>query len=189
MTVLECPVCRGSIFVHSAPDAAFCLCQEPKIKEQHCTTCGKDLEPLRYSSLTGKISDPKLSQRVKELKSQSQFEESARTPVLTVKKPSSSQGGINSEQIRELIRAQNRTTHAVRAFVRFLFIQLSATTTAIVIWNISTAFIDQEECFRSSENCTGNGFLQFLAAVVLIGGIIWSSAAGWNELGKSKVDW
>jgi len=75
----------------------------------------------------------------------------------------------------DLIRAQNRTTHAVRAFVRFLFIQLSGITFAVLLWNLSLA--DEDE----------NAFLQFLAVVVWIVAVIWSSKAGWEELEKSAV--
>lgn len=188
MTIFECPTCGGSTFVHSAPNAAFCQCREPKIKEQHCSTCGKDIEPMRFSSLTGKISDPKLSKRVDQSMTQSHSQETTQGPAESVNEIQSSNNGINNSEIREMIRAQNRTTHAVRAFVRFLFIQLSATTAAIAIWNLSNAFINQEDCVAYGNNCTGNGFLQFVAAVILIGGIIWSSVAGWDELGKSKVD-
>jgi hypothetical protein len=72
--------------------------------------------------------------------------------------------------------------------VRFLFIQLSGFTLAIFLWNLSTAFIDQQECIQYGDKCTANGFLQFLTAVVLIVSVIWSSHAGWNELGKSNID-
>jgi hypothetical protein len=75
----------------------------------------------------------------------------------------------------DLIRAQNRTTHAVRAFVRFLFIQLSGITFAVLLWNLSLADED------------GNAFLQFLAVVVWIVAVVWSSKAGWEELEKSAV--
>ena len=87
----------------------------------------------------------------------------------------------------DLVIAQNRTTHAVRAFVRFLFIQLSGITFAVLLWNISLAFVDQQECFRSGEKCNGNAFLQFLAAVVWIVSVVWSSKAGWEELEKSNI--
>ena len=90
--------------------------------------------------------------------------------------------------IDDLIRAQNRTTHAVRAFVRFLFIQLTGITLAVFLWNISLAFIDEQACYRSGDHCTGNAFLQFLAAIVWIVAVIWSSSAGWDELNKSNVD-
>lgn len=95
---------------------------------------------------------------------------------------------VDKNDIQALISAQNRTTHAVRAFVRFLFIQLSATTAAVTLWNIGDAFINQQECINNDINCSGNGFFYFIAGVVLIGGVVWSSAAGWEELGKSEVN-
>jgi hypothetical protein len=90
--------------------------------------------------------------------------------------------------LMDVVFAQNRTTHAVRAFVRFLFIQLSGITLAIILWNISIVFIDQQECIQYGDKCTGNGFFQFLAAAVLIVSVVWSSYAGWNELDKSNID-
>jgi hypothetical protein len=77
--------------------------------------------------------------------------------------------------IDDLIRAQNRTTHAVRAFVRFLFIQLTGVTLAVFLWNVSLAM-------------EGNTSVEFLAGVVWLGAVIWSSAAGWDELNKSNVN-
>lgn len=96
---------------------------------------------------------------------------------------------LNSKEIGllDVIEAQNRTTHAVRAFVRFLFIQLSATTLAIFLWNLSNIVVDTSECVYNSDKCGGNGFLQFLAIATLLVGIIWSSNAGWNELSKSEI--
>ena len=74
----------------------------------------------------------------------------------------------------DLVRAQNRTTHAVRAFVRFLFIQLTGITCAVFLWNLSIAV-------------EGNTVMEFLAAGVWLGAVIWSSYAGWEELHKSNV--
>lgn len=88
----------------------------------------------------------------------------------------------------DLVRAQNRTTHAVRAFVRFLFIQLTGITLAVFLWNISLAFVDEQACFQNGDNCTGNGFIQFLAAIVWLVAVVWSSGAGWEELNKSNID-
>jgi len=88
----------------------------------------------------------------------------------------------------DLVRAQNRTTHAVRAFVRFLFIQLTGITLAVFLWNISLGFVDEQACYQYGDNCTGNAFLQFLAGIVWIVAVIWSSSAGWDELNKSNVD-
>ena len=88
----------------------------------------------------------------------------------------------------DLIRAQNRTTHAVRAFVRFLFIQLTGITLAVFLWNISLAFIDEQACYEYGDKCTGNAFLQFMAGVVWLVAVILSSRAGWDELNKSNID-
>ena len=77
---------------------------------------------------------------------------------------------FSSEQgINNLIQAQNRTTHAVRAFVRFLFIQLTGITLAAFLWLWEISF------------------LQYLAVVVWIVSVFWSSYAGWKELDKSGI--
>ena len=89
--------------------------------------------------------------------------------------------------LADVVRAQNRTTHAVRAFVRFLFIQLTGITVTVFLWNLSLAFRDQQDCDAYGSNCTGNTFLQVLATVVFIGSVIWSSNAGWSELSKSDI--
>ena len=86
-----------------------------------------------------------------------------------------------------LIAAQNKTTHAVRAFVRFLFIQLSGLTAAGLVWYISLLFIDQGECINYGDKCDGNAFLQLLAIAIWIGTVIFSSNAAWSELGKSDI--
>ena len=90
--------------------------------------------------------------------------------------------------LEDLVRAQNRTTHAVRAFVRFLFIQLTGITLAVFLWNISLEFVNEQDCFQYGDNCTGNPFLQLLAGAVWIGAVILSSRAGWEELHKSNID-
>ena len=74
----------------------------------------------------------------------------------------------------DLVRAQNRTTHAVRAFVRFLFIQLTGLTIVYFLWNL---FVESD----------GNAFIAFLVLAVWLVTVIWSSAAGWDELRKSNV--
>ena len=186
MTLFECPKCSGSTFVHSEPDATFCLCVEPKIINENCAICDKSIEPMRFSALTKKLSSPKSPDKQRRTESQIGIKQAVQERAGAFAPNGLSRDISKHDDIQELIRAQNRTTHAVRAFVRFLFIQLSATTIAVILWNFSEAFIDQEECFRNGSNCSGNGFLQFIAAVVLIGGMIWSSAAGWDELGKSK---
>jgi hypothetical protein len=86
---------------------------------------------------------------------------------------------IKSElTLEDVVRAQNRTTHAVRAFVRFLFIQLTSTTLGVFLWNLSYFF---------TNDYSGNGFLQFIAVITILVGIFWSSNAGWSELSKSDI--
>lgn len=77
------------------------------------------------------------------------------------------------ESTKQIILAQNRTTHAIRAVVRFLFIQLTAITLAFIIGGLGSAL--------------GNAFVIFIAVVIYIIGIIWSSNAGWSELEKSNI--
>jgi len=89
--------------------------------------------------------------------------------------------------IQLLIAAQNRTTHSVRAFVRFLFIQLSATSAAVVLWNFASAQVDPIACAQNGEHCSPIGALQTLAVIVWIIGVVWSSSAGWSELQKSEI--
>jgi len=78
-----------------------------------------------------------------------------------------------------LIQAQNRTTHAVRAFVRFLFIQLSALTMATFLFFISFQLENEEGA--------PNTFLLLMGVVIWIVGLVWSSTAGWSELEKSNI--
>lgn len=99
---------------------------------------------------------------------------------------SSTQKPTEISDIDRLIAAQNRTTHAVRAFVRFLFIQLAGITLTVILWNFSLMFVDEQKCFEYGDYCGGNPFLQFIALAVLIGTVIWSSRVGWEELEKSN---
>ena len=76
---------------------------------------------------------------------------------------------------KKLIAAQDRTTHAVRAIVLFLFIQLSCSSLAYVVWNLSMAFSEP------------SSFLQFVAVFTWIVGIVWSSSVGWSEIQESEI--
>ena len=87
--------------------------------------------------------------------------------------------------LQELIQATDRTTRAVRAFVRFLFIQLAAITLAIVVFQLGVITQDTSECAFGI--CPPNGFTTTVAALIWIGGVIWSSMAGWEELGLSEI--
>ena len=46
------------------------------------------------------------------------------------------------------IEASNRTTHAVRAFVRFLFIQLSFLTAAVVVEGLTVEVLEHGDFDR-----------------------------------------
>jgi hypothetical protein len=104
-----------------------------------------------------------------------------------VNKSFSSETSVEASDIERLIEAQDRTTHAVRAFVRFLFIQLSGLTAAYVVWNWSMSFVDQQKCYSNGTNCGGNTFLQIFAILIWIVSVFLSSRAGWSELKKSEV--
>ena len=172
MTEFECKVCGGSIFIHGKPALEYCPCPVPLIQGEDCARCNKPLSPARLNQLRPprEKPTPKEKKRISE----------PPTPIFPPNRP--------EKTFEDLVEAQNRTTHAVRAFVRFLFIQLSGLTLAVFIWNISNLFIDQQECINYGRQCSGNGFIRFLAVVIGFITIYWSSDAGWKELEKSKID-
>lgn len=87
--------------------------------------------------------------------------------------------------LTESIAAANRTTHAVRAFVRFLFIQLSFITAAYFAWQIGLAFPDEDSC--NAFGCSPHGFWYFAVFAIVVTGVYFSSRAGWHELELSQV--
>lgn len=89
--------------------------------------------------------------------------------------------------LQEVIYAQNRTTHAVRALVRFLFIQLASISIAWVISSLADKSVNVYECSRTGTSCNPNGFLSFVAVVVWIVGLFISSNIGWRELNASDI--
>jgi len=93
----------------------------------------------------------------------------------------------DSELLRELVRASNRTTHAIRALVRFIFIQLSFLTLAYILNSLANSFIDAERCYEYGKDCSPNVFFSFLSFVAIVAGIIISSRVGWAELKESDV--
>ncbi len=84
---------------------------------------------------------------------------------------------LEPSSIQDLIAATNRTTHAVRAFVKFLFIQLAAISLALLIFVFSLYLLPLE--FQQGAIV--------IAALIYIVGVFWSSAAGWIELGLSDI--
>jgi hypothetical protein len=142
-----------------------------------CAKCSKEINPSRLAKIS--------------LNSPAAPSKAAATSKGVKEGSGSAIAGIaaspTGKTIDDLIRAQNRTTHAVRAFVRFLFIQLSAMTLGVFIWNLSLGMVDAERCAYDGSNCEGNSALQVIAGLVILGGIIWSSSAGWSELEKSNI--
>lgn len=53
-----------------------------------------------------------------------------------------------------------------------------------IVGNTNEECSDQQRAFGA---CSPNGFLVFVAAVFWIGGVIYSSSVGWNEIDKSRV--
>ena len=76
------------------------------------------------------------------------------------------------EALGRVEAATDRTTYAVRAFVRFLFIQLSATTIGSMCAAAAAAL--------------GWPWLAVLGGLVTAGGLFWAGFAGRAELRKSN---
>lgn len=76
------------------------------------------------------------------------------------------------EALGRVETATDRTTYAVRAFVRFLFIQLSATTIGSMCAAAAAAL--------------GWPWLAVLGGLVTAGGLFWAGFAGRAELRKSN---
>lgn len=79
-----------------------------------------------------------------------------------------------------LVRAQDRTTHAVRAIARFLLILVTYELIAAVIIGISLGI-----------TITGGSgeFLIFVGGATALGGLFHATSAGWSELDKSQTDY
>lgn len=78
----------------------------------------------------------------------------------------------NLEILKRIEAAANRTTYAVRAFVRFLFIQLSATTIGSMLAAAAAGF--------------SMPWLGVVGGLVTTGGLFWAGYAGRAELRKSN---
>lgn len=76
------------------------------------------------------------------------------------------------DALNRIEAATNRTTYAVRAFVRFLFIQLSATTIGSM-------------CAAAAAGL-GWPWLAVIGGVITTGGLFWAGFAGRAELRKSN---
>lgn len=89
------------------------------------------------------------------------------------------------ELLRENIQASNRTTHAVRAFVLFLFVQLTFGTLAWGLWQVGLASASTKDC--GILPCAPDDGWSVVVTVLVALGVWISSQLGWNELAKSRV--
>lgn len=87
--------------------------------------------------------------------------------------------GKMSEKLESLIEAQirasNRTTRAVRAVVRFIFIQLLGLTVGGLLISVSL-------------NSDQQDFLMALGSIVILVSVVVSSIVGWSELALSDPE-
>ena len=166
--VMACPNCHATTFVHGAE-----IMKRDKKERQE--------RPKVAVTTPTQTPTPEPTQRAQ--KTENTVTETPRTAPA----PSALVISKTGKTIDDLILAQNKTTHAVRAFVRFLFIQLTGITLAVFLWNLSLAFINSNDCLQTGENCSGNGALQLMAVGVWIATVIFSSRAGWEELQKSEI--
>jgi hypothetical protein len=97
------------------------------------------------------------------------------------------------ELLKEVIEASNRTTaasdrttRAIRAFVLFLFIQLTFTTIAAFLFWAGASILESTSLWDSGPRLFGI-LLTSLAVGVFVTGILLSSVMGWRELAFSKI--
>jgi len=90
-----------------------------------------------------------------------------------------------------LLLAVNRTTHAIRALVLFLFYQLTAATAAFVIYLLAEIVGRRRDACEQglgyADACSPDSFLVLLALVIWVVGVIYSSNVGWTEIRKSNI--
>ena len=134
-----------------------------------CYSCGQDLDVEGFcTNLNCKVT---FNQRI----DQQQTDTNNIDKTKTIKPKDSTINAYKNldEPTKQIVMAQDRTTHAIRALVRFLFIQLSAITLAIIVGAFANGF-DSEGLF-------------VVAGLIYIIGVFWSSNAGWSELEKSNI--
>ena len=175
--VLECPACGGQSFVHDKKmfelDRRIHSQAAPPIQEDE--PAAEQSARLVVENQTSKV--PVDSDNFKDILERLTSTEEQIQLLLA--------DSIAAQN--RTTRAANRTTHAVRAFVRFLFIQLSAITLAAFLWNFAASGVDPIVCQQSGEKCSPIAGLQIIAVIIWIAGVFWSSSAGWSELQKSEV--
>ena len=146
---------------------------------RRCEKCGRDYNATRLNSCP-KCRSIELSNESKVLERQVNSESS----LEDIEK-------IMVENQERQIAATNRTTHAVRAFVLFLFYQLSSITTAAILYFLAVWVGNQnDECepiLRQYGACDPQPFLLLLALIVWVSGVVYSSKVGWEEIKKSDI--
>jgi hypothetical protein len=132
-----------------------------------CVTCGK---PYRKDILKQcpACSSSQLSSSGSEERRASKSNQS-----FSVSQPLPSSKSVE-DLLAEIVKSTTKTKHAVRAFVRFLFIQLSASSlaAALIYWSNPFSF-------------EPNVFLLVAGILVYGVGVVMSSWVGWDELRKS----
>jgi uncharacterized Zn finger protein (UPF0148 family) len=88
---------------------------------------------------------------------------------------------------QESIRATNRATHAIRAFVLFIFYQLAASTAAAFFYGIGLGIAGSSDECQNNGICEPSSFFIVVSALIFLGGVIFSSMKGWEEIGKSDL--
>jgi hypothetical protein len=82
--------------------------------------------------------------------------------------------------------ASDRTTRAIRAFVLFLFIQLTFTSIAAFMYWQGASILESTSIWDSGSRLLGI-LLSALAVGIFVAGILLSSFMGWRELALSKL--
>ena len=137
--------------------------------KNNCIECGQELDSEGYC--TNNNCNYILQQSINN--SENSSSNSTKDSNQKVKNRIDTRYSNLDEATKQIVLAQDRTTHAIRAVVRFLFIQLSAITLAIIVATFGASI--------------ENEFIIFVAVIIYIVGVIWSSNAGWSELEKSNL--
>ena len=158
----KCPDCGGTTFDHNIPESMKNM-RVPKVT------------PTSKPSKASIIESMSATKANASLKSDQTIPADSELQVLIKKQD-------------ETIRAINRTTHAVRAFVLFLFYQLFALTISGILYVVAVAIGETNEaCQNNPFGCNPNAFFIFLALAVWVAGVIYSSQKGWEEIEKSEI--
>ena len=158
----KCPDCGGTTFDHTIPESL------KKMQVSSATSTSKPSKAAIIESMaaTKANASPKSDQTI----------------------PTDSELQVLIKKQDETIRAINRTTHAVRAFVLFLFYQLFALTISGILYVVAVAIGETNEaCQNNPFGCNPNAFFIFLALAVWVAGVIYSSQKGWEEIEKSEI--